>query len=253
MDYEKKYNEALEKARQLCAYPTTKPFISDLQDLFPELAESEDEMVRRSLLDWLVKKRNNITIPFSLGDADRWIAWLEKQGEQKSITPKFKVGNTIIKRNKTFEYRHPFLIVEIKDNAYWCESGIICFISEQDNWELVEQKPEWSEEDEEIRKSIIDRIERRRMSSIGSENAICENQIDWLNSLRPQKQWKPSEERLKEGLDEAAHNWDIKVSVSPISMIMDGDRPIGTQEHITSHANSFKAGAEWVINKLKAL
>ena len=82
MDYEKKYNEALEKARQLCAYPTTKPFISDLQDLFPELAESEDEMVRRSLLDWLVKKRNNITIPFSLRDAERWITWIEKQGEQ---------------------------------------------------------------------------------------------------------------------------------------------------------------------------
>ena len=41
MDYEKKYKEALEKARQLCAYPTTKPFISDLQDLFPELKESK--------------------------------------------------------------------------------------------------------------------------------------------------------------------------------------------------------------------
>ena len=41
MNYEQKYKEALEKARQLCAYPTTKPFISDLQDLFPELKESK--------------------------------------------------------------------------------------------------------------------------------------------------------------------------------------------------------------------
>lgn len=55
---------------------------------------------------------------------------------------------------------------------------------------------EWSEEDEEIRKSIIDRIERRRMSSIGSESAICENQIAWLKSLRPQKQWKPSSQQI---------------------------------------------------------
>ena len=37
---EKKYKEALEKARQLCGYPTTMPFISDLQDIFPELKES---------------------------------------------------------------------------------------------------------------------------------------------------------------------------------------------------------------------
>ena len=32
-----RYDEALEKARKLCAYPTTKPFISDLQEIFPEL------------------------------------------------------------------------------------------------------------------------------------------------------------------------------------------------------------------------
>ena len=51
--YEKKYKEALEKARQLCAYPTTKSFISDLQDLFPELAESEDEKVRKELIKHL--------------------------------------------------------------------------------------------------------------------------------------------------------------------------------------------------------
>ena len=43
----KRYDEALEKARQLCAYPTTKPFISDLQDIFPELKESEDEKIKK--------------------------------------------------------------------------------------------------------------------------------------------------------------------------------------------------------------
>ena len=44
------YDEALEKVRQLCAYPTTKPFISDLKDLFPELAESADERIRKALI-----------------------------------------------------------------------------------------------------------------------------------------------------------------------------------------------------------
>ena len=47
MDYEKKYKEALEKARQLCEYPTTMSFISDLQDIFPELKESESDKNKR--------------------------------------------------------------------------------------------------------------------------------------------------------------------------------------------------------------
>ena len=40
----KRYDEALGKARQLCAFPTSKPFISDLKDLFPELKESDSEV-----------------------------------------------------------------------------------------------------------------------------------------------------------------------------------------------------------------
>ena len=62
-----------------------------------------------------------------------------------------------------------------------------------------------------------------------------------------------SEEQIKEGLEEAASDWGIKASVSPISMIMDSGRPIGTQKHTISHQDSFKKGAEWVINKLKVL
>ena len=70
----KRYEEALEKARQLCTYPTTKPFISDLQDLFPELAESEDEMTRKEIIQYI-----------KIGTYHKdWIAWLEKQGKQDS-------------------------------------------------------------------------------------------------------------------------------------------------------------------------
>lgn len=42
MNYEKKYKNTLDKARQLCAYPMNQPFKSDLQNIFPELKESED-------------------------------------------------------------------------------------------------------------------------------------------------------------------------------------------------------------------
>ena len=45
-----------------------------LESLFPELAESEDERIRGAIIDHL--KDNNLT---------EWAAWLERQGEQKSI------------------------------------------------------------------------------------------------------------------------------------------------------------------------
>lgn len=79
--YEKKYKEALEKARQLCAYPTSKPFISDLQDLFPELTESNDERIRKELIDAILGLWDNdaLPMPLSVKRKDEWIAWLEKQ------------------------------------------------------------------------------------------------------------------------------------------------------------------------------
>ena len=43
MNYEKKYKNALDKARQLCVYPMNQSFKRDLQDIFPELKESEDQ------------------------------------------------------------------------------------------------------------------------------------------------------------------------------------------------------------------
>ena len=77
----KAYDKALEKARQLCAYPTTKPFISDLQDLFPELAESEDERIRKSIIELL----NEVHFTFKHYDINKMLAWLEKQETENII------------------------------------------------------------------------------------------------------------------------------------------------------------------------
>ena len=95
----KAYDEALKKARQLCCYPTTKPFISDLQDLFPELQESEDE------LTWLTKYIEEEAYSLSIDIRDnedriklknlqRSLAWLEKQGEQINL-PKFTFDDVL--------------------------------------------------------------------------------------------------------------------------------------------------------------
>jgi hypothetical protein len=80
----KAYDEALEKARQLCGYPTTKPFISDLQDLFPELKESEDEKIRKSLIHLVHLYGGEFGMIDANTSVEKAIAWLEKQNEQKS-------------------------------------------------------------------------------------------------------------------------------------------------------------------------
>ena len=90
MDYEKKYNEALKRAKkQIADYQkeldkTDKESqlagllhagISALDMAFPELRESEDERIRREIIEYLRGDLDDITTD----DTDRWITYLEKQ------------------------------------------------------------------------------------------------------------------------------------------------------------------------------
>ena len=112
----KRYDEALEKARQLCAYPTTKPFISDLQDLFPELKESDDERIRKELIR-AFKSLNTIEVWNGINRSDI-LAWLEKQREQKStneVEPKFHVGDWVVFNDK---HESIYQVEKIEDGYY---------------------------------------------------------------------------------------------------------------------------------------
>jgi len=89
MDYEKKYKEALEKAKEfyaLCEKCGAKDTVDFLEDSFPELKESEDEKVRKELIK-VFSNREKYLIDQSFGDitVSEVLAWLEKQGEQKPI------------------------------------------------------------------------------------------------------------------------------------------------------------------------
>lgn len=72
-----KQEEKLEKAKEL--YTTANAdqrYI--LESLFPELAESEDEKIRKELIAF-IKKRDRSGCDY---DYDKWIVWLEKQGNK---------------------------------------------------------------------------------------------------------------------------------------------------------------------------
>ena len=81
MDYEKKYNEALERARALRREAIEKDYVEDYvkdyETIFPELRESEDERIRKTLAEYFGPE---VQLDFVRGVPIQKIRdWLEKQ------------------------------------------------------------------------------------------------------------------------------------------------------------------------------
>lgn len=85
MDYEKKYNEALNLAKSYYGKGTNE----FLDTIFPELKESEDEKIRKQLINEVEEQINNIPAPDCCDSDDlkrltileSWLTYLEKQKE----------------------------------------------------------------------------------------------------------------------------------------------------------------------------
>jgi len=84
MNYEKAYKEALERMKSWARGEHPECFSEAkkaAEFIFPELKESEDEKIRKSLID-LIKGIDSWN--YFLGiSREQMISWLEKQGEQK--------------------------------------------------------------------------------------------------------------------------------------------------------------------------
>ena len=84
MDYEKKYKEALELARDYYKANLKLNNADEnllLEDIFPELKESEDEKIREMLIDSFTRADMGGEIYGKGVTYKQVIAWLEKQGE----------------------------------------------------------------------------------------------------------------------------------------------------------------------------
>ena len=94
----KRYEEALERARKIeNGEPIGVPDGTHIPvAIFPELAESGDERVRKNCIHFLELQKEHHA---STVEIDECIAWLEKQGEQKSvdeIEPKFNLNDWVV-------------------------------------------------------------------------------------------------------------------------------------------------------------
>lgn len=129
----RKFRDALNNHEELDLWVLKKEIVKDIEYYFPELKENEDEKIRKDIISYLrsekIVKRYISDIEF-----DKWIAWLEKQGESIKI----KKG-----KNYLCTKTHKYAGVEwIKGTKYYAS----------DNYTLVNQGceyycPEYSKEE----------------------------------------------------------------------------------------------------------
>ena len=81
MNYKEKYNEILEWARKNKARLNGVP----IEEVLPELAESEDERIRKALIKLMTVAGESYVMSATGFKKERLLAWLEKQKEQKLL------------------------------------------------------------------------------------------------------------------------------------------------------------------------
>ena len=203
-----------------------------LETLIPELRESEDERIRKQLIDAIKIGRSNSGISFTEEAASRYIAWLEKQKEQKELplmnddadlyfdtwrqevpVPTFRQcfeeGMRYAQRlqkeqkpvNHNFTTFHRDVVYcamcdKNLDEGLRCNLEIVYKIIKDivDRTPVVkEQKPaEWSEEDEKMLQSIIKDFRAGKVSTIGQEQWL--KSLPERFSLQPKQEWSEEDE-----------------------------------------------------------
>lgn len=82
-DYKEKYEKALERAKDYHRGHTLDvPPQAAMEYVFPELKESEDERIRKELIEHIKANCESGFVLFQKFSPDNVITWLEKQGEQ---------------------------------------------------------------------------------------------------------------------------------------------------------------------------
>ena len=182
----KAYDEALERARiwkDKSGMPADKQGILD--DIFPELAGSEDEQIRKELTKHLKEGVEGYMPAGDSSDYRRWLAWLEKQGERKS-------QRMISAEAKEAMYDKPAWSEEDRTMAFTLMRDIdqMSYISEEGKNERIGwlnsldekfalRKSSWSKEDDVRLQACIDTLQAE--SLMGKVDTVM---TKWLKSLK---------------------------------------------------------------------
>lgn len=172
-----------------------------IETLIPELAESEAEKVRKTLIRVLNENVGNGIEKYGAKLEDA-LTWLEKQGEQKLVFAWSEDDKKYLRR-----------AINATRNGY----------PETNNWlkslkdrVQLQPKQEWSEEDERMCQYVVDDLKFVKELVNDTNYAVSvgrvEEEINWLKSLKDRYTWKPSDEQM-EALDDVISSRDIKYDV----------------------------------------
>lgn len=78
-----KYEEALERARKHYRETPNNVYKAMLEQIFPDIEENEDKKIKKEIINYF--RCQNRDEPTRKETHNRWIAWIEKQGNSKSI------------------------------------------------------------------------------------------------------------------------------------------------------------------------
>lgn len=191
----KAYDEALERARQIkngegeWRYSDLIEITPALTEIFPQLQESEDERIRKWLIDYFSSIKETVWIHRDI-TCEQILEWLKKQeGNQYFVgyAKGYSEGqlNSKQKEQKQTELPAGFYVTLPDGKKYYAKemrcNGM--------NIKVVEPKPTWSEEDELMRTAVIQTLER--FGGRGTTGM----QIDWLKllperfNLQPKNEW----------------------------------------------------------------
>jgi len=162
-----------------------------------ELKETEDERIRKELYEFI--KVNSPT-----EDANRFIAWLEKQKEQNDKdegSTDFTIYHPLKNGKGEYEcipYSFYGSLTSFSEDKDLIDFLRTCFYTEEDCNEWIEQqkeqKPaEWSEEE---RMKIVE-LKTFIAKCNGFNKANQQKAFELIDELRPQPHWKPSEEHFQ--------------------------------------------------------
>lgn len=226
MNYEKICEDAMETALYFveCGYITMEQAI----EMFPQLAESKDEKIRKELIEFIQWSEDRGFTRHDFHQAKRpleWIAWLEKQKEEEGYeaipvesTLEYKLGFKAGKESEKQKEQKELPLMNGNADLYFDEwnqqkqnpTKRQCFeegMRYAEKLQKEQKSVEWSEEDEKMWNWVIRYFEQ--------DEELHKESINWLKSLRPQpkQEWSKKDKKILQSLHHVMNCADAQNAV----------------------------------------
>ena len=233
----KAYDEALDRAKKWYNAPNIDkiPTYGNriVEEIFPELKESEDERIRKELINYLITDEDNGVPKVGQIPIDNVITWLEKQnpimakspqlGEQKSANNnelKFKVGDWVVENGVN---GNPVQITSFEEDKgvgikVWFSNGTGTWV------DYLKGYHKWTIEDARDGDVLADNLGVILFKSIRDNNVI--NYYAYLSGIfsvqKDEEYWgyavnctlspatKEQRERFFAAMHDAGYEWDAE-------------------------------------------